>query len=409
MPGFAVIDFETTGFVPERGDRVVEIGMVLLDEHGQREGSWTTLVNPRRDVGASHVHGIHGGDLLDAPEFVEVSDEILTLIAGRAVVAHNATFDMRFLYQELLRAGYNVQSRPRAVCSMKWSGRLLGPAKLAHCCEALGIPLDDAHTALADAEATGQLLARLMELGSSHTEWRQDLAAAHSFVWPASHGRRAIRLATRETAVATHPGSWIVDVLSDAWIPGASTDEASYLLALNDALLDLQISKSEGRALVQLAQEAGISGSRVLNLHREHLRHLAAEAWADGVLTDEEFSDLCRVAVHLNLTETDVTAALNDTREARVEPRETLLHQGDRVVFTGTLRRPREAWISEITAAGLATGAITKSTRVVVAADPDSLSGKAEKARAYGVPVIDEPAFENYFNQFLRADRPMAL
>ncbi|WP_143026021.1 exonuclease domain-containing protein [Leucobacter chromiiresistens] len=64
MSGFAVIDFETTGFVPERNDRVVEVGVVLLDETGQQEHSWTTLVNPRRDVGASHVHGISGGDLL---------------------------------------------------------------------------------------------------------------------------------------------------------------------------------------------------------------------------------------------------------------------------------------------------------------------------------------------------------
>lgn len=409
MSGFAVVDFETTGFVPERGDRVVEIGVVQLDKDGQRESAWTTLVNPRRDVGASHVHGIYGGDLLDAPEFSEVSDELLALLAERAVVAHNASFDMRFLHQELRRAGYQIESRPLALCSMKWSGRLLGPAKLAHCCEALGIQLDDAHTALADAEATGQLLAKLMELGGSHTEWVQDLAAAHSFSWPASQGRRPNRLATRETAAATHPGSWMADVLGDAWIPGASTDEASYLLALNDALLDLHISKSEGRALVQLAQESGITGSRMLELHSEHLSRLAAEAWADGVLTDAELSDLCRVAVHLNLTETHVAAALNSTREAHAKPRETLLQPGDRVVFTGTLTRPREDWISEITAAGLTTGAVTKSTRVVVSADPDSLSGKAAKARTYGVPVIDEPAFGKFFDQYVELERPMAL
>jgi DNA polymerase III epsilon subunit-like protein len=50
MP-FAVIDFETTGLVPERTDRVVEIGVVLTDDNGHIEHEWTTLVNPHRDVG----------------------------------------------------------------------------------------------------------------------------------------------------------------------------------------------------------------------------------------------------------------------------------------------------------------------------------------------------------------------
>lgn len=141
MPGYAVIDFETTGLVPERGDRVVEVGIVLLTERGQREDSWTTLVNPKRDVGANHIHGISAAEVLDAPVFSEIGDQVLDLLSGRAVVAHNAVFDMRFLHHELMRSGYQIAERPRAMCSMKWSGQLLGAAKLAHCCEALGIPL----------------------------------------------------------------------------------------------------------------------------------------------------------------------------------------------------------------------------------------------------------------------------
>lgn len=408
MSGFAVIDFETTGFVPERSDRVVEVGLVLLNAGGEKEHTWTTLVNPKRDVGASHVHGITGSDLVDAPEFFEIGDELLDMLGGRVVVAHNATFDMRFLHSELIRAGYGIEARPPALCSMKWSKRLLGAAKLAHCCEALGIPQSDAHTALADAEATGQLLSKLMEMGTANAELATEMNAARSFAWPARQGRRSTRMAIRQSQTITHPGSWISEVLSDAWVSGDSPDEASYLLALNDALLDLHISKSEGRALVQLAEDSEISASRMLELHREHLHHLAAEAWSDGVLTDEELSDLKQVSKHLNLTEADVTSALAETRHTKSSPRGTLLQPGDRVVFTGTLSRPREEWISEITSAGLATGAITKSTKVVVASDPDSLSGKAEKARSYKVPVIDEHAFEKYFAEYLQVNRPIA-
>ena len=51
MTGFAVIDLETTGFAYNAHDRVCEIGVVLVDPDGRREGSWTTLVNPQRDLG----------------------------------------------------------------------------------------------------------------------------------------------------------------------------------------------------------------------------------------------------------------------------------------------------------------------------------------------------------------------
>lgn len=409
MSGFAVVDFETTGFVPERSDRVVEVGVVLLDSAGRKEEAWTTLVNPRRDIGASHIHGITASEVLDAPEFSEISDDLLELLAGRVAVAHNAPFDMRFLHRELLRAGYEVAERPRALCSMKWAGRLLGPAKLQHCCEALGIPLDDAHTAIADAEATGQLLAELISLGGATRNWEEDLDLARTFAWPSSRGRRTTRLAIRQNPREVQPSSWMADILADSWIPGDIEDEASYLIALGNALLDFHVSATEGRALAEIAQTSGLSAERVMELHREHLGRLAAEAWADGVLTEDEMRDLCAAATYMGLETADVTTALDASRNARETKVETFLQKGDRVVFTGEMNRAREAWIAEIVAAGLATGGVTKSTRVLVSADPDSLSGKAATARRYGIPVIDERAFERYFTEYLDADRAMAL
>lgn len=409
MSGFAVIDFETTGVVPERADRVVEVGVVLLDSAGRREDAWTTLVNPMRDVGATHIHGITGAELLDAPRFEEVSDQLLDLVSNRVVVAHNASFDMRFLHRELDRAGYQVEQRPAALCSMKWSGRVLGPAKLAHCCEALGIPLDDAHTALADAEATAQLLARLMELVPASREWDGDLEAARSYVWPGSKGRSCATLARRSAAAAPLASSWMSGVLSDAWVPGVPEDEAAYLVALNNALLDFHVSVTEGRELVEIAQHSGLSRDRLTELHQAHLRRLAAEAWSDGQITAEEVADLNAAALCLGLVADDVAAALAETRDVRAEPRESFLRLSDRVVFTGTLARERDDWVAEIVAAGLATGGVTKSTRVLVAADPDSLSGKAAKARGYGVPVIGERAFAQYFEQYLAGRRNLAF
>lgn len=51
MAGFAVLDFETTGFGANHLDRVVEVGVVSLSPHGEMEHEWATLVNPCRDVG----------------------------------------------------------------------------------------------------------------------------------------------------------------------------------------------------------------------------------------------------------------------------------------------------------------------------------------------------------------------
>jgi integrase len=67
---------------------------------------------------------------------------------------------------------------------------------------------------------------------------------------------------------------------------------------------------------------------------------------------------------------------------------------GDKVVLTGTMQRGRAEIVEHATAVGLRmTTAVSKKTSVVVAADPDSLSGKAKDARAIGVPVVNEHAF----------------
>ncbi len=71
-------------------------------------------------------------------------------------------------------------------------------------------------------------------------------------------------------------------------------------------------------------------------------------------------------------------------------------------MITGDTRRPREEWVSPFLGAGLAHGGVTRSTRVLVAADPDSESGKAQKARSYGIPVITEAAFEQIYAAYRR-------
>ncbi|MEK8226445.1 hypothetical protein NKG05_10785 [Oerskovia sp. M15] len=60
-------------------------------------------------------------------------------------------------------------------------------------------------------------------------------------------------------------------------------------------------------------------------------------------------------------------------------------------MLTGAMTRAREEWERDARAAGLSPWPnVTQRTRVVIAADPDSLSGKARTARRYGIPVVGE-------------------
>ena len=402
---YAVIDFETTGVMPERGDRVAEVGIVLTDDAGRIEFEWTTLVNPQRDVGASHIHGLRARDLIDAPTFSDVADDILELLAGRTVTAHNAVFDMRFLHLELTRAGYPIERRPDALCTMRWSGRLIGPAKLEQCCEALGIPLLDAHNALNDARATAQLLPHLLNMCTTTGDWDYDADTSRNFMWPATTGRTGLTALRQRSDVAVARDAWLDSVLSAAWIPGVPADEASYLLVLDRALIDRKISFTEGRELAEAALTSGLDGTTVARLHRDYLRSVAIEALADEVVTPEEYADLTTIATTLRLTAADVDAALAWARDNSASTSISVgfrLNPDDRIVFTGATKQPRDEWVSRIVAAGLTSGGVTKSTKALVAADPDSMSGKAAKARKYGVPVIDEDTFARYFDIYRR-------
>lgn len=156
---FAVVDLETTGFDPFGRDRIVEIAIVRVSPDGVPMDRWTTLVDPGRSPGPTHVHGVSSTDVAGAPTFAELADTIVARLDGAVVVAHNADYDLRFLAAELRRAGREVPAWP-VLCTMR-SAYLLGSAtggRLTDLCASEGIAHHDQHTALGDAEATAALL-----------------------------------------------------------------------------------------------------------------------------------------------------------------------------------------------------------------------------------------------------------
>lgn len=287
-PGFAVLDVETTGF--STAHRVLEIGVVLLSATGEVEGSWSSLVNPDRDIPNSSIHGVYGRHVKDAPAFAQIARELFGLLDGRILVAHNARFDARMLSQELARADLDPGDvLPGYVCTMELSRRLFPgmPNKLGDVLSRVGITNRGAHTALADAEATAELFQYFLRNG------------------------------------VTFPGAAFIAI--------------------------------DARPLNQL--------------------------------TDDSAEPLTREAAEAAHRERKQAAPGKD------QPLE--LRRGDRVTLTGEMNRPRSEWEKEIREHGLTPGSLTRNTRVLVAADVDSLSGKAKKARHYGIPILNEQEFSS--------------
>jgi DNA polymerase-3 subunit epsilon len=176
--GFAVVDVETTGLVPGT-DRVVEVAVVRTDAHGAVVDEWSTLVDPGGDPGASDIHGITLADLHGAATFAEVAPELARRLDGRILVAHNLPFDAAFLAAEQRPS---LRGATGGLCTLQLSRAVLGrPAggwSLGALCTEVGVPLDDAHRALADARATAGLLeALLAEVPSRSTPFHRRLAS----------------------------------------------------------------------------------------------------------------------------------------------------------------------------------------------------------------------------------------
>jgi DNA polymerase-3 subunit epsilon len=392
VAGFAVLDFETTGFDANHHDRVVEVGVVLLSSDGDIEDEWSTLLDPGRDVGRTDIHGICASDVLGAPTFAAIVPRLLRDFRKRVVVSHNISFELRFLGAELRRAGVPLDNPwLTGLCTMKWAGRLLPAAsrKLQDCCDAAGVVLANAHCALEDARAAAGLLKYLMECGGAPPPWTSEISGADEFQWP-EVASSEVRLAVRGTAAPRRPAGWLDRIV--ARMPRHDDIRIeSYLEVLESALLDHYLSRHEENALVATAEDLGLSRQLLDEIHREYLRSMAAIALADGVVTDDERADLLQVAELVGLTpnQVDTALAMAPVRQACAE---FAFAPGDVLCLTGAMRRPRSEWEAELGQRGFVIGSLTRRTRILVAADPDSASGKAKKAREYGIPIINEDA-----------------
>lgn len=152
-----VLDTETTGFDPQQGHRIVEIGCVELVNYIPTGKTYQVYLNPEREVPkeAQNVHGLTDAFLADKPLFAQVVDEFLEFISEDPLVIHNATFDMAFLNAELTRLGFTAMPKTRAIDTVIIARKLFpgAPASLDALCKRFNVDASSRnyHGALLDA------------------------------------------------------------------------------------------------------------------------------------------------------------------------------------------------------------------------------------------------------------------
>ncbi len=165
---FAVVDVETTG-LSFRKHRLLQVAVVQARADGTITDRWVSYVRLPfrwvRRLGPVHIHGIHRRDLKGAPPIDVVLGEVARRIEGNVLVTHNLPFDRGFLRAGARRTGHRL-AHEAEVCTLVLSRQLdpenLWSHRLGAMCERYDIPLERAHDALHDAEATARLLSHLL-------------------------------------------------------------------------------------------------------------------------------------------------------------------------------------------------------------------------------------------------------
>lgn len=379
----AVVDTETTGLYSS--DRIIEVAVVTFDLGGEVVDEWDTLVNADRDVGPTWLHGISPSMLIDAPTFQEIAGALASRMHGAVIVAHNLPFDVRLLTAEYSRMGvaFDVAA---GIDTLRLTRCNLGVA-----CQQHGVVQRTAHRALNDARATGELLFRLVE----SIEGGRLPARIISGLPSSGSDRRCPRQGDESHASAAP--TWLAGLAAALTHDSAEVDIVNYLDVLNLAMADLHLDIDELNELSRLASEFGLGEAQVAHAHRQWFDDLMAEAMVDGAVDAAEYDSLCRAAAVLGVDQTHVDKRTGHHRTGTVE----VILANCAVCFTGEPvddageAIPRTVLEEHARRIGLTTvDSVTKSgCQLLVAADPASMSGKAAKARKFGIPVVSAESF----------------
>jgi len=377
MNRFAVIDTETTGF--GKTDRILEIGIVLVDGN-EIVQEWETLINPERDISNSNIHGITSELVSIAPTFSEVIDEISGFLDGRIFVAHNVAFDTRMLKQEFVKANREIDFGI-PFCTLQAT-----KMKLEKACDEYGVKNLGAHRALTDARATALILAQVF---TNKNETAPLVIKDYD-------KKSVARIISRSAFDDTHVGGQqhIRRISRNHGTHGVDGHMLSYLDALSSLLSDFKLTQDESSQLKIWAADLGLTKKQIESANSIFIKSIVEAAERDNYISPTERNLINRVSAELGV-EIELDSSVN-TQEIEVN-----LASGIKICFTGTARDENGAEITREFLESIAVSrglvivpSVTKtSCDLLVASDKSSMSGKAKKARDYGITVISVSEF----------------
>ncbi|MBX3173252.1 MAG: 3'-5' exonuclease [Gemmatimonadaceae bacterium] len=292
----AIIDFETTGLSPKSLCRVVEVAVVRVNPNGGHHVVYDSLVDPGGPVACSSIHGIFDEDVVGAPSFVDVLEPLAAALRGCVVLAFNASFDMAFLHSELAFALKRSESPLRVPygCLMYMRPAIgIGPRCGLH--DAVShhdIPAPD-HRAAHDALAG----ALLWQVYREHMRARGirtfgDLAARKHYKFMESWEFDPLR----------------GDALGDVAVPASRLHSKPRVTPITYPDHDAVAAVQEAAA----AEHSNRVRRRVRALRIGGYAHALVDAFADAIMTPEEFHSLERLQRELELTPGEIRSVHAD-------------------------------------------------------------------------------------------------
>jgi DNA polymerase-3 subunit epsilon len=413
---FSVVDTETTGLYTNRHDRIIEIAIIRIDFGGKVISEYSTLINPERDIGPTHIHGLQAKDVIHAPTFEEIGGNIVEALQDSILVGHNILFDHKFIESEFNRLDKKIPKLPM-LCTMNLAQKadpLLPSRKLNACCAHFGVKLKNAHSAYYDAVASSKLLTKCfnkLKLSEdnlfSNLSIKADIPSKES--WPAIPDSEKIFTRKDSKSRPNLEANYLCNLINK--LPSKVSNDFlsdSYLGMLDLVLEDRKVTEEEAESLFDLAKELGLSNKGVLEVHHQYLKQLVEIAWEDKVITESEMKDLDLIRNLLTINETTFKNFIAEVKTKT--PTELSLNRyavteesltDKKICFTGSFtcvingEIPDRSFAEEVVSdiGMIVTKGVTKDLDYLIIADPDSMSGKAKKARKYGVRIIAEQVF----------------
>jgi DNA polymerase III subunit epsilon len=160
---YAIIDIETTGQASSAG-KITEIAIYVHDGFMITD-SFSSLINPECYIPEfiTRLTGIDNQMVKSAPKFHEVARKIVEMTEDKVFVAHNVSFDYRFIQEEFKRLGYDYQRK--TMCTVRMGRKYLPGYRsysLGKLCDELGISILGRHRAAGDALATVKLFEMIL-------------------------------------------------------------------------------------------------------------------------------------------------------------------------------------------------------------------------------------------------------